>query len=73
MGLFNYAATTLCLLRARNILLLSFGLVLVSKSFVNWAALSGPKRAFPVLVSMESFFLVLWFWPTAMNFPRVME
>ena len=68
MGLFNYAATTLCLLSARNILLFSFGFVLASNNLVSCAELRGPKRALPVLVSIESFFLVLWFWPTAINF-----
>jgi len=58
-GLFNYATTTLCLLRARNILPFSLGLVLDSNNLVSCAVFKGPKRAFPVLVSIESFFLVL--------------
>jgi len=58
-GLFNYVATAGYLLRARKILFFSFGLVLDSSSLVSCAAFKGPKRALPVLVSIESFFLVL--------------
>ena len=58
-GLFNYDATAGRLLRARKILLFSFGLVLDSSSLVSCVVFRGPKRALPVLVSIESFFLVL--------------
>jgi len=60
-GLFSYVATARAgrLLSARKILLFSFGLVLDSSSLVSCVAFRGPKRALPVLVSIESFFLVL--------------
>jgi hypothetical protein len=61
-GPFNYLATVECLLSARKILPFSLGLVLASNSLVSCAVFRGPKRALPVLVSIESWFLgVLFF------------